>query len=371
MRTKILLILFCFFLLTPSLLFAQNNSTNNQEEYFEARVAEILDNQRITGDDGVVLIQQKIKLIGLTGEWKNKEVIFDGTQYSVITSPEYKIGDKVTVNYSPDLEGNDNFYIIGFVRHSQLYWLAFLFAIIVIVVGRLKGLRALIVLLLTFLIILKFIVPKILAGGNPLAVTIIGSLIILILAIYITEGFRKNSTIAIFSILISLLITGALSVWFTAITKLTGYASDEAMYLSGFAGGDINLKGLLLAGIIIGALGVLDDVVISQVALVQELKASNPDLSKKQLYSKAMKVGISHLSSMVNTLLLAYAGAALPLLILFNVKEPPFLTFNQVINNEIVATEIVRTLTGSIGLVLAVPLSTLMAVYLIKINNRR
>ncbi len=358
---KILLFLILFFLV-PIHVFAQDGSMDDNE-IFEARVMEILEQKEITREDESVSIQQKLKLKGLKGKWKDKEIIFDGTIYDVISSPEYKEGDRVMVNYSVDFEGNDIFYVIGFVRHNSLYWLAFLFAFAVVVVGRLKGLRALVVLSLTFFVILKFIVPKILAGANPLMVSIVGSLFILILAIYITEGFRRNSTIAIFSILISLIITGLLSVWFTALTKLTGYASDEAMYLTGLAGGNINIKGLLLAGIIIGALGVLDDVVVSQVALVQELKDSDPRLSNRALYGKAMKVGISHLASMVNTLFLAYAGAALPLLILFSVKQPPFLSFSQIIDNEMVATEIVRTFTSGIGLVLALPLSTLLAVY--------
>lgn len=371
MKIKSLFIISLLFVLLPGALFAQDNAIENNDEIFKARVIEIIEGKVSARDDGSTSIQQKLKLKGLEGQWKNKEIIFDGTSYDVIANPEYKVGDKVLVNYSPDMEGNDMFYIAGFVRQGSLYWLALLFAIVVVAVGRLKGLRALVVLLFTFLIILKFIIPKILAGGNPLLISIVGSLFILILAIYITEGFKRTSTIAIFSVLTALIITGLLSVWFTAISKLTGFASDEAIYLMGVAGGNINIRGLLLAGIIIGALGVLDDIAVTQVALVRELKISNPQLSKKQIYGKAMKVGVSHLGSMVNTLFLAYAGAALPLLILFSVKEPPFLTFNQVINNEIIATEIVRTLTGSIGLVLAVPLATLLAVHFVKLKNSR
>jgi len=143
-------------------------------------------------------------------------------------------------------------------------------------------------------------------------------------------------------------------------------ANEEVAYLISIGKGNINLNGLLLAGIIIGALGVLDDIVISQIALVKELKSSNPEISNKEAFSRAMKVGVSHLGSMVNTLFLAYAGASLPLLILFSMKQPPFETFGQVINNEIIATEIVRSLTGSVGIVLAVPIATFLAVRFIK-----
>src|SRR3989338_4657814 len=320
MRTKILFLISSLFLLLPTALFAQNNQEQN-EEIFKARVVEIVEQKNVTRDDGSVSIQQKLKLKGLEGKWEDKEIIFDGTEFDVLSASEYKIDDKVLVNYSVGPEGEENFYVIGFSRTSPIYWLAFLFALIVIAIGRLKGLRAIIVLLLTFLIILKFIIPKILSGSDPLFISIIGSFFIFIMAVYFTVGFKQTSTIAIFAILISLVITGLLSVWFSAITKLTGFASEEAMYLIGLSGGNINIKGLLLAGIIIGALGVLDDVIISQVALVKELKISNPELTKSQIYNQAMRVGISHLSSMVNTLFLAYAGASLPLLILFSVKN--------------------------------------------------
>ena len=368
MRAKKISVL-ALLLFLPTTLCAQDNFEPASEEIFKARVIGILEQNDAIHEDGSSSLQQKLKLEGIEGDWKNKEVFFDGTKFDVLSASQYEVGDKILVNYSRSLNGEDNFYVIGYSRTAPIYWLACLFAIIVILVGRFKGFRALIVLIVTFIIILKFIIPKILSGSNPLTISIIGALFILILAIYITEGFRRTSTIAIFSVVLSLVITGLLSIWFTSITKLTGFASEESMFLVDLAGTSINIKGLLLAGIIIGALGVLDDVIISQVSLVQELKALNPELSKYNLYQQAMRVGVSHLSSMVNTLFLAYAGASLPLLILFSVKQPPFLTFNQVIDNEMVATEIVRTLTGSIGLILAVPIATFLATQFIKNKN--
>ncbi len=362
-KNKIVLFIFLLFLM-PVFVFAENNLEleNKNEEIFKAKVIEIIEDSESIRDDGSVAINQKLKLKGLDGSFKNKEIIFDGTKFDVLSAIKYKINNKVLVNYSQGPDNEDNFYVIGFDRSNAIYLLVIIFVLIVLIVGKFKGLRSLITLFFTFIIILKFIIPKILAGSNPLFITIIGSFLILILAIYITEGIKRTSTIAIFSILISLVIIGLFSIWFTAIIKLTGFASEESIYLISIFGGDINLNGLLLAGIIIGALGVLDDVAISQVVVVEELKKANSELSKSQVYHKAMKVGISHLSSMVNTLFLAYAGASLPLLILFSINEPPFLTFSQIINNEIITTEIVRTLIGSIGIVLAVPISTLIAV---------
>jgi len=363
MKNKFWVLAIFVFLLLPAVALAQDITEAKKEEIFKARVIEILEQKSTVRDDGSTSIQQKIKLRGLESNWKDKEIIYDGTEIDILSSAEYEVGDKILVNFSPGPDQEENYYIVGFYRSNAIFWLIFIFAFIVIAIGRLKGFRALVVLILTFLIILKFIIPGILSGNDPLFTSIIGSFFILIIAVYLTEGFKRTSTIAIISISISLLFTGLISIWFSNLTKLTGFANEETAYILELAGGKINIKGLLLAGIIIGALGVLDDVIISQVVLVKELLISNPDKTKIQIYRQAMRVGISHLSSMVNTLFLAYAGASLPLLILFSIKQPPFMSFNQVINNEMISTEIVRSFAGSIGLVLAVPIATIMAVY--------
>ncbi|MBU2228996.1 YibE/F family protein [Patescibacteria group bacterium] len=341
-----------------------------QDEILNAKVIEILDAKDTTREDGSISIQQKLKLEGLTGDLKGQTFEFDGMLYDVVSANEYHEGDKVIVSRTSDFEGNEIFYVTDYVRQGKLYWLALIFALFVILIGKQKGIRALVVLVLTFVVILKFIIPQILDGKNPLWISIIGALFILFLAIYITEGLARKSHIAVISILISLVITGFLAQWFTSLTKLTGFGSDEAMYLIGTVGGNINIQGLLLAGMIIGALGVLDDVVISQVNIVDELSKINVQLNRVEIYKRAMRVGISHMAAMVNTLFLAYAGASLPLLILFSINEPPFITFSQVLNNEMIATEIVRTITGSIGLILAIPISTILAIYFIKGNKK-
>ena len=355
------------------LLFLQNVSQTaasfegiNDEGTFKAQVIEVLENNTGTREDGSTFIQQALKLRGLEGQWRDQEMVSDNLDYDVISNSQYQVGDRVLVNYSPSLDGVDTFYVVDFVRQNYLYWLMVLFAIIVVLIGRWKGLRALVVLGLTFFIILKFIIPQILAGHNPLLISIIGSIFILVLAIYITEGFKRNSTISIAAILISLIITGLLSVWFTDLTRLTGFANEDVMFLVGLTKNAINIQGLFLAGVIIGSLGVLDDVVIAQVTLVEELKKANPRLSRSKTYQQAMVVGVSHLSSMVNTLFLAYAGVSLPLFMLFTLKSTALLGFGQIINNEMIATEIVRTMTGSIGLIMAVPIATLLAVYFLK-----
>jgi len=348
-----------------------NEAPGSGEEIFEAKVVEILQEKEVENEDGSKSIQQNIKLKGLKGKWKDKEIIFYGiSDIDVIAKTRYKEGEKVLVSHTKDMEGQDKYYIIDYVRRGSLYFLAVIFALVIILIGKLKGLRALIALIISFVIIMKFIIPKILDGSSPLFTAITGSFFILFFILYITEGFNRRANLAIVSILISLFITGLLSLLFTSMTKLTGFAQEETVYLITSGYNLINVKGLLLAGIIIGTLGVLDDVVISQISAIEQIKKANPELSKKQIYQHALQIGKSHLGSMVNTLFLAYAGAALPLLLLFTIKQPPFLTFNQVINNEVIATEVVRTLVGSIGLTLAIPISSYLAAYFLKIKRK-
>jgi uncharacterized membrane protein len=387
------LFLFLILLLTPFFVWAQDfdymiddnegttdvvdNASSSQAvevesnssgiENFEAKVISVLGQREIKRPDGVSVLQQDVKLIGLTGRWKDKEMVYKGIgEIDVIARQVYAVGDKVEVMYSPDAEGNDVFYITDFVRHDKIWWLLIFFTIAIIIVARWKGVMSLVSLISTFLIILYFIIPKILSGSSPLFITIIGSLLILPVIIYFTEGFKRSAHLAVISILFSLIITGILSIIFTSITKLSGVASEEIMYLIGAGKGSMNFSGLLLAGIIIGTLGVLDDVVISQISAVEELKIANPTLSSKELYKRAMKIGIAHIGSMTNTLFLAYAGASLPLLLVFSLKQEPFLTLTQILDDEMVATEIARTLVGSIGLALSVPIATILAAKYLK-----
>jgi len=362
-RSQILFLMFLFLIL-PLFALAQNKEEyNNNEQIFEAKVEKILEERKFKRDDGSEVIQQNIQLKGLHGQWKDKEIFFQGIDdYEVVSANKYEVGDKVLVAFN-SVNGEAKYYIIDYVRHQRLWWLLIFFIGVVIWVGGWKGVRSLIGLFLTFLIIIKLVVPKILAGGNPLLISIFGSLLILVSIIYLVEGFNKRSHLAILSILISLTIVGIGSIIFTKILRLTGMSQEEAMFLVDYGKGMINFKGLLLAGILIGALGVLDDVVISQITAVEEIKSANVKLNTSQVYRKAMKIGVSHMSSMVNTLFLAYASVSLPLLLLFNIKQPPFLYFHQVINNEMIATEIMRALVGSIGIILSVPISTFLAAY--------
>ncbi len=353
-----------------SSVFAQevgSGQTGNVDDIFEAKVIKILQSRKLKRENGSERIQQNLKLVGLTGAWANKEFVFYGiSDLDVVGANVYKVGDRVLVDHNRKPDGEDVFYVINYVRQNKVYELAIIFALVVILVGGFKGLKALLSLVISFWVIMKFILPKILAGGNPLFIAMLGAAIILLLIVYLTEGFNWRAHLSILSIILSLLVTAFLAIIFTNLTRLTGMAQEETMFLINLGHNAINFKGLFLAGVIIGSLGVLDDVVVSQITAIEEIKKANPELGHHELFKQGKRIGVAHMSSMANTLFLAYAGAALPLLLLFTVKQAPFLTFNQVINNEMIATEIVRTLTGSIGLVLAIPIANFLAIYFLK-----
>ncbi|MFH0840773.1 MAG: YibE/F family protein [bacterium] len=354
---KKIIILIAILFLSPMFAWAQT-----EEAVFEAKVISIEDSRILESEDGSRVVQQNVRLKGLSGEWEGRERVTDGIgDLNVLHNIEVKPGDKILVSYLRDINGQERLYIIDHVRRGPLLWLALIFCALIILISRFKGLKALVSLAVSFLIIVYLVIPGVLAGFNPLLVSIACSFLILLLVIYITWGWSKQSHLAFFSIAISLIITGLFSFLFTILTKLTGLANEDIIFLIGDGLPAINFQGLLLAGIIIGTLGVLDDVVISQISTVRQLREANLNLSVKELFSRAMKVGIDHISSMANTLFLAYVGVSLPLLLLFKLESTAFHGFAQIINSEIIATEIVRTLTGSVGLILAVPIATFIA----------
>ena len=348
--------------------FSQADEIKEETTNFKSEVIEVLQVEEKIREDGTKFKQQDLKLLGLEGAWKNKEMIYKGiSDIEVANANFYKPGDKVYVEKHADEFGQDIFYVVDFVRSGYLYILFIIFILAVLLVGKSKGLKALISLFLSFVVIIKFILPQILNGRDPFLISLIGGLVILGIIIYLTEGFKRKSHIAVLSVLISLSATLILSVIFTKLTKLSGLAQEEAAFLIGVGNVEINFQGLLLAGFIIGAIGVLDDIIVGQIEAVEQIREANPNLPTKKVFQLAYKVGNTHLGAIVNTLFLTYAGAALPLLLLFVINQNSGLTFNRLINTEIVSTEIVRTLVGSIGVMLSMPIATFLAS--IKLKN--
>ncbi len=369
---RFILTAFLFLLFCPPKVLAQDVSSQEQggldnqltvaqyqEETLEGRVTLVLEEKQIIPAGAEKpQIYQKLEVFITKGSLKGKRIIIENGTLPVSDLQRYKRGDELVISYSKDAEGKDNFYIRDYVRRKPLLFVFLIFVFMVVLIGRLQGLTSLFGMALSLLVILKFILPEISKGKDPVQTAILGSLMIIPVTFVLSHGFNKKTVVAIVGTLISIVFTGVLTGIFVEFAKLTGFASEEAGFLQAYKGGLINIKGLLLGGIIIGVLGVLDDITISQSAIVEQLKTTNPKLKPGDLYSKAMSVGKDHIASMVNTLVLVYTGAALPLLILFIDSSRSFL---EIINLEVVAEEVVRTLVGSIGLILAVPVTTVVA----------
>jgi uncharacterized membrane protein len=264
-------------------------------------------------------------------------------------APEVAPGDDVVLAHQPDPANGKPYQITDHERTNQLWMLVAAFVLAVIAFGRWRGLTALAGLAVTFAALLLFIVPGILAGQPPLLVAIVGSAAIMLSVLYLTHGVTMETSIAVLGTLLSLTLTGLLAAAFTALTHLTGIASEESSLIS-VTYTRVDMQGLLLAGILIGSLGVLDD--------VTELAAANPSYTPRELYRSATRIGRAHIASVINTIILAYAGASLPLLILLTTGNTPV---SQLLTNQLMAQELVRSGVGTIGLIAAVPITTALA----------
>ncbi len=373
MKIKIFLIVFFFFFLNSvHSVFGQEDDfqsgLSQQEESLEATVVSILEEKEILTEFNKKQFYQKLEVLVNKGSLKEQKIVIENGNIPMINLQKYKLGDNLIISFNKDFEGNDIFFITDYIRRDSLFWLFFIFIILTILVARWRGFNSLLGMGISFLVIFKFILPKILEGSDPIQIAIIGSFFIIPITFYLSHGFNKKTTVSVVGTSTALIITGILASIFVEATKLSGFVSEEASFLQLATQGLINIKGLLLAGIIIGVLGILDDVTISQSAIVFQLKQANPKMKSKDLYKKAMDVGRDHIASMVNTLVLVYTGAALPLLLLFIDNPHPF---SEVINYEIIAEEIVRILVGSIGLILAVPITTFIACLSANNSNKK
>lgn len=327
-----------------------------EQQYYEGEVFWVIRETEI--DQGVYEQEFKVRILG--DELGGKEVVVEYQSPNILLREQlYKIGDKVVMFESVAADGGSVFVVTDRVRSKALLILSLVYAAAIIGLARFKGFKSLLGLGLSFLVVIKFIVPQILAGANPLLVSILGSVGIVSVTLYLTHGFKKQTTVSFVSTLLSLFLTGIIAVVVTKITKLTGFGSEEAMFLQVSQPSIESMRGLLLGGIMIGALGVIDDITVTQAAIVFELKKANKNLGIKELYQRGLKVGKDHIASMTNTLVLAYTGASLPLFLLFYSSEviPAWVA----INSEIIVEEVVFTLVGSLGLIASVPIATYLA----------
>ena len=360
MKKVFLIIILIFLFGFPSAVSAQN--TPPKEETIEAVITKITE-EKVIEPDGKEQLHQSLQLTVTSGSIRGRKITIENGNLDQINVQRFQVDDKVLAIYTKNFEGKDIYFIQDYIRRDWLYLLFFIFVGVVIAIGAKRGVGALAGMAFSFFMIFAFILPQISAGHDPIFIAILASLFIIPVTFYLSHGLSRKTTTAVAGTFIALIITGILATIFVNVARLTGFSSEEAGFLQAEKGGLVNIKGLLLAGIIVSVLGILDDITVSQASVVHQLKKLSPNLTLMQLYSKAMEVGRDHIASVVNTLVLVYAGAAMPLFLLFIDSSRPF---GQVINHELIAEEIIRTLVASIGLILAVPITTFLTAYFIK-----
>jgi uncharacterized membrane protein len=302
----------------------------------------------------------RVRITGGPDRGKEAEAEF-GEAFVVPEARRLREGEQVVlVRAAPDGQA----FIIDRFRLPWLGVVLLVFVALAMLVARWRGLTALLGLSISLLVLVQFVVPQIVAGANPMVVTMVAAGVIAVASIYLAHGFHVRTTVAVVSTVLTLAIAAGLAMAFVSFARLFGGGKEEAFYLQLGLLQDVNLRGLLLGGVILGALGVLDDITTAQAAVVAQLKHANPGLPFHELYRRALAVGQEHITALVNTLVLAYAGASLPLFILFTVDrgQPLWVT----LNSELIGEEIVRAVVGSIALILAVPITTALAAWALK-----
>lgn len=359
--TALLLILSVLIVLCP--VSAQASMDAPRISYERARILSV---QKPSMDDFKSAYLQQARVLVLSGKLKGREINLSHVSSGGMAGPAIKLakGDKVilyveenpSIAESPD--GSPLIHIDDYARDTPLLWLAIIFAGMLVLVGGRKGLKSLISLVLTMLIIFFILFPLTLKGFSPLLVSIVISGVVSLMVFRIVGGKTKKALSAAIGTLIGVSIAGALAMIVGIIIHLNGVSSEEAKMLLYSLNIKINFQGLLFSGILIGSLGAIMDVGMSIASAIDEVRKVHPEANFTSLFNAGMNVGRDVMGTMSNTLILAYAGASLPLLLLFMAGNIPFI---KIVNMEIVSEEIVRALAGSIGLILCIPITAFVS----------
>ncbi len=353
MRILLLIALFCM----PAVVQGQELYQDIQGVW-RAKVTDVRNERTVTvPGTNVTSETQTVQAEILTGARAGEIVVFENDYIQL------EEGDAFYLNYMITINGGEFYSVREIDRRAELVGILAFFVLVILLFAGKQGLQSLVSLFGSLLVIVYILVPGLVKGYSPIPISVAVASTILFFAIFFTHGFNRRSVVAFSGTLLAVALTGILAYFSIHITDLTGFASDESVYLNLNTGGTLDFVGLLLAGIIIGALGVLDDIAVTQVAVVRELYETPARIARWEVYKKAMRIGREHVSALVNTLVLAYTGAALPLLLLFSLSND---AAANIINTEVFATEIIRALIGSIGIVCTVPIVTLLAVIFLK-----
>lgn len=345
---------------------AADPGVSSFSQYFRARVVGVDENIEQV-DEGLPYSNQFFKVQILDGEYRGQEFEIENSN-ALTSSQKVEVGDKIVVA-ELKTAGDSQLVYIDKYRIGSLIFVAALFLVLAIAFGRARGAAAVVGLSFSIFLLVYFVSPSIIDGKNAALVSLSAAGLMALVSIFLAHGLNERSALATVSTFITLLISGLIAYWFVDWANLFGLGTESAFYLqSGFLG-TIDLKGLLFAGIIIGTLGILDDITTAQTAAVGEIYRANKSLGFRELFNRGSVIGREHIGSLINSLVLAYAGAAFPLFLMFTlIKNQPFWA---VINSEFAAEEIVRALVGSMSLILAVPISCLVAAYYFSQYNKK
>ena len=352
--SKIVVVFLLLGVLAPQFLLAQEVH-QDFEERVQAEVLSIEEEYErpITGTGATAVVQEsRIKL--LNGEKEGEIVDLISEKVAL------EVGDTIYVNRIIDISGNEYITFADFERRPVLLFVSVLFVLMLLFFSGWQGLRALLSLFGSIGAIFFLLIPALLAGYDPALTSVAIAAIVMVFVLFGTHGINPRTIIAFAGTYSAVVVTGIIAYFSVDLMRLTGFSNDASVYLNFATNGQLDLAGLLLGGIIIGILGVLDDVSITQASVVQELKHANSALRFSELYASAIRVGRDHIGSLVNTLALAYVGVSLPLILLYAKTESSFMLS---LNQEVIAAEVIRIIIGSIGLILAVPLTTLFAAW--------
>jgi len=332
---------------------------NYEESYVKAEVLEVKDLPKEDREDGQHFQEQMVTVKILEGEYRDNKFVARNTLsgspgWDIIVNP----GDKVILYMSSHDDIVDEVHIADIARVDYVTWTVIGFMIVLVIIGGKKGIKSLVSLGLTALAVYKILLPAIIAGKSPIMVTILVMIAVTMLTMFIVGGLNRKSIAATLGTAGGVLIAGILALVIGDIAHLTGFASEESRMLLYVENFTVNMKGLLFAGIIIGALGATMDVAMSIASTIDEVKRANPLLNNRELTSAGMNVGRDIMGTMANTLILAYTGSALPLLLLFMSYDTSAV---RLFSTELIATEVVRAMVGSIGLICAMPLTAAIA----------
>ncbi len=358
------LIMISFLFTSPYFARAQE-VVSEKQTIMKAEVLEVMEQERreIPGLDTTTDFQ-KLRVRILEGEERGKEVVVENDYLNLRAEDIFYL-----MHTTNSVDGTDQYSVSDPYRLPVIYFFLALFVAVVFMFGGMPGVRGLLSLIFSLLVITYVLLPGILYGYSPVVLSTVISAVIIIAGSYMTHGFNKTTTAAVVGMLVTIVVTGALAYCAVTYGRLSGFETEESVYLNFNTGGAINFSGLLLGGIMIGVLGILYDAAIGQAVAVEELQKAGPHLDRPAIYQRALRIGREHIGALVDTLAIAYVGVSLPLLLLFYMSGSDFML---TINREIFATEILRAMVGGIGLILSIPISTFFSTRLLvpnKANN--